>query len=185
MRRLYQRTKGISISSKWLSGSIVVTALAGLLAISVVTTLRAQQKPSESDTQEQNIDTYVDLLREDVQKQKVAITSQLMQLSPEQAAVFWPVYNDYAKELSALGDLRLRAIKEYAANYNSLSDEKATELAKLRLNYEERLLALKKKYFEKLSTALTPKLAARFFQIENQLLDILDLQVASSLPIVR
>jgi hypothetical protein len=162
-----------------------LSALAGLLAISAETTLRAQDKVSESDTQEQNIDTYADLLRQDVQKQKVAIVSQLMQLSPEQAAAFWPVYNEYATELKALGDLRVQGIKEYAANYNSLSDEKATELAKMRFEYEEKLVALKKKYFQRLSKALTPKLAARFFQIENQLLDVLDLQVASSLPIVQ
>ena len=171
--------------SKLLSRNITLWALAGLFAISAGPTLRAQQKPSESDTQEQNVDTYIGLLRQDVQKQKVAIVSQLMDLSPEQAAAFWPVYNEYAKELSALGDLRVQGIKEYAASYNSLSDEKATELAKMRFEYEERLLALKKKYFEKFSKALTPKLAARFFQIENQLLDVIDLQVASSLPVIQ
>jgi hypothetical protein len=173
------------VPSKLLSRNITLWALAGLFAISAGPTLRAQQKPSESDTQEQNVDTYIGLLRQDVQKQKVAIVSQLMDLSPEQAAAFWPVYNEYAKELSALGDLRVQGIKEYAASYNSLSDEKATELAKMRFEYEERLLALKKKYFEKFSKALTPKLAARFFQIENQLLDVIDLQVASSLPVIQ
>jgi hypothetical protein len=177
--------KGIFMSGKSLSRRSTVWALAGLVAISVGPSLQAQQKASESDTQEQNIDTYVNLLREDVEKQKVAITSQLMQLSPEQAATFWPIYNEYAKELSGLGDLRLRAIKEYAANYSSLSDEKATELVKMRFEYEEKLLALKKKYFEQLSKALTLKLAARFFQIENQLLDVIDLQVASNLPVIQ
>src|SRR5436853_7631586 len=170
------------MSGKSWSRRTTVGALAGLVAISVGLILQAQEKAPESDTQEQNVDTYANLLHEDVQKQKVAITSQLMQLSPEQAATFWPIYNEYAKELSALGDLRLRAIKEYAANYSSLSDEKVTELAKMRFEYEDRLLASKKKCFEKLSKALTVKLAARFFQIENQLLDVIDLQVASNLP---
>ena len=162
-----------------------MSAFLVLFAISAGYTFPAQQKVQESDTQEQNIDAYVGLLRQDVQKQKVAIISQLMDLSPEQAAAFWPIYNEYAKELSALGDLRVQGIKEYAANYNSLSDEKAAELANMRFQYEEKLLALKKKYFEKFSKALRPKLAARFFQIENQLLDVIDLQVASSLPIVQ
>lgn len=171
------------MTNKLLSRRIALRGFAGLCSIS--TMLRAQGKISESDTREQNIDAYADLLRQDVQKQKVAIVSQLMQLSPEQAAAFWPVYNEYAKELRSLGDLRYQGIKEYAANYGSLSDEKAAQLAKMRFDYEERLLALKKKYFEKFSKALKPKLAARFFQIENQLLDLLDLQVASSLPIVQ
>lgn len=157
----------------------------GLLAISAGSALRAQEKVSESDTQERNIDTYIGLLREDVQKQKVAIVSQLMQLSPEQAAAFWPVYNEYAKGLSELGDLRVRGIKEYVANYGSLSDEKATELANKRFDYEEKLIALKKKSFGDLSKAVGPKMAARFFQIENQLLDVVDLQVASSLPVIE
>lgn len=173
------------MTTKLLSRRITLAAFAVFLAIPAGSILSAQQKVSESDTRDQNLDTYADLLRQDVQKQKVAIVSQLMQLSPEQAAAFWPVYNDYAKELRILADLRLRGIKEYAANYGSLSEEKATELANMRFEYEGKLLALKKKYFEKLSKTLTPKLAARFFQIENQLLDILDLQVASSLPIVQ
>jgi hypothetical protein len=173
------------MSTKSLSQGITAIALAGLLALSVGPALRAQKKASQADTQDQNIDTYVDLLRQDVRKEKVAITSQLMQLSPEQAASFWPIYDDYAKELSALGDLRVKGIKEYAANYSSLSDKKATELANMRFDCEERLVALKKNYFEKFSKALTPKLAARFFQIENQLLDLIDLQVASSLPIIQ
>ncbi|HEY7306886.1 MAG TPA: hypothetical protein VH601_22360 [Bryobacteraceae bacterium] len=173
------------MATELLSRRIALGGLAGLLAIAGGPSLRAQEKASESDTQEQNIDTYIGLLRQDVQKQKVAIISQLMDLSPEQAAAFWPVYNEYAKELSALADLRVQGIKEYAANYKSLSDEKATELANMRFEYEERLVALKKKYFEKVGKALTPKLAARFFQVENQLLDVVDLQVASSLPVIE
>jgi hypothetical protein len=155
-----------------------------VFAVSSASNLAAQQKLSDQDTRDLNLDTYINLLREDVQKQKVAITSQMMQLSPEQAAAFWPVYNNYAKELSAVGELRVECLKEFAANYKSLSDDKATELARMHFEYEEKLLALKKKYFENFSKALTPKLAARFFQIENQLIDILDLQVASSLPII-
>jgi hypothetical protein len=173
------------VESKLLSRRIPLKALVSLFAVSAGPALRAQEKASASDTQELNIDTYADLMRQDIQKQKVAIVSQLMQLSPEQAAAFWPVYNEYAKELSAVGNLRVQGIKEYAANYKSLSDQKATELAGIRFDYEGKLLALKKKYFEKFSKTVTPKLAARFFQIENQLLDVIDLQVASSLPIIQ
>ena len=71
------------MQSKLLCRRITLWAWAGLFAISAGPTLRAQQKPSESDTQEQNLDTYIGLLRQDVQKQKVAIVSQLMDLSPE------------------------------------------------------------------------------------------------------
>ncbi len=162
-----------------------ITARMAVAFVAAVPAILSGAKASANDAQAQNIDAYVNLLRQDIQTQKVAITSQLMQLTPEQAATFWPVYFNYEKELAALGDLRMRAIKDYAANYTSLSDEKATELGNMRLDYEQRVVALKKKYFGQLSKALTPKVAARFFQIENQLLDILDLQIASNLPVVR
>lgn len=169
-----------------MTDKLLVRRMAGLaLLFMAATSVGYSQETSKSDSQMQNLDAYATLLRHDIQTQKVAITSQLMQLSPEQAGTFWSIYANYAKDLSGLGDLRLRGIKEYAANYTALSDQKATELANMRLEYETRIVALKKKYFEQLSKALTPKVAARFFQIENQLLDILDLQIASSLPIVQ
>jgi len=137
------------------------------------------------DSKAQNIDEYVALLRHDIRTQKVAITSQLMDLTPEQAAVFWPIYKDYSKELDRLGDLRVRGIREYGENYSSMTNDKAAQLAAMRIQFEEKMTALKKSYFGKFSKALNPKLAARFLQIENQLLDILDLQIASSLPIIE
>ena len=143
------------------------------------------QTLTEAEVQEQNVETYAELLRQDIKTQKVAITSQLMELSPEQASVFWAVYSDYDKDLTALGNERLQGVKEYAANYLNLTDEKADELVSRRLALEERLTALKKKYYERFKQALSPKMAAKFLQIENQLLAILDLQIASNLPIVQ
>ena len=66
-----------------------------------------------------------------------------------------------------------------------MTDEKADELIKRRLAYEEKLLGLKKKYYERIKEALSATLAARFVQVENQLLALVDLQVMASLPVVE
>jgi hypothetical protein len=156
----------------------------GLLLLGCVSMAQGQAV-SNSPEQEVNIDTYVNLLRQDVNSQKVAIISQLMQFTPEQAAAFWPVYTEYSKELAKIGDEKLAGIKEYAASYGSLTDEKANELAVKVLDLEGRRTAVKKTYYGKMKQAITPKMAARFLQIENQLLMIIDLQIAASLPIVE
>ena len=161
---------------------IVLTV--GLLLVAGVSALRGQVLPV-TETENQNIDTYIELLRHDIKQQKVAITSQLMELSAEQAVVFWPIYSEYEKELAALGSKRVDGIKDYAANYLTLTDQKADELANGRLALESQLIELKKKYYQRFKTALSAKMAAKFLQIENQLLSILDLQIASSLPIVE
>ena len=135
--------------------------------------------------EEQNIDAYVTLLRQDVQSQVVAIIGQMMQSTPEQAAVFWAVYAEYAKEMKGIGDIRVANIKDYAEHYGSITDRKAEELIAKALDFQTKRLELKRQYFPKFSQALTPKLAAKFFQVENQLQLVIDLRLSAQLPVVE
>lgn len=143
------------------------------------------QGPPKTDNEETNIQTYTELLRQDVRKQKVAIVGQLMSLTPEQAGKFWPIYQDYEKELTQLGDEKLAGIKQFAQNYGSFTNDVATGLIKKTLDLEARRVDLKRKTVERMSQALSPMLAGRFLQIENQLQFILDLQISASLPIAE
>jgi hypothetical protein len=143
-------------------------------------------KSAEStEAQQTNINAYVELLRSDVKTKKVAILSELMNFNDEQGAKFWPIYREYDLELQALNDKKLLGIRDYANNYDKMTDEKANELAKLALALEDQRNELKKKYYEKVREQLGGILAARFLQVENQMLMIVDLQIASSLPIVE
>jgi hypothetical protein len=145
----------------------------------------AQATSTAEKNREANLKAYIDLLRKDLKKDKVAILTELMQLDPEEASSFWPVYNEYDKALTKLADERVALIRMYAENYGSLTDQKVTEIALGMLDLEGRRNQLKKEYFQKISQALSPKVAARFLQIENQIEKLVDLQIASSLPIVE
>jgi hypothetical protein len=143
-------------------------------------------KPSAiDDTRETNIHAYVELLRSDLRTQKVAIITDIMQFSEAEDAKFWPVYREYETELSAVNDDRIALIKEYAEAYGNITDAIADRLALGALDLEARRHAVKAKYYERFKTALSPKTAARFLQVENQILLILDLQIAASLPIAQ
>ena len=76
-------------------------------------------------------------------------------------------------------------IQDYAANFTQVTDAVADRIATKALDLEARRSALKSKDYERVKAALSPKTAARFLQVENQLLMIIDLQIASSLPIVK
>lgn len=163
-------------------------ALALLSAPAAVaqTAAPAQTKAASADeTKSLNLHAYVELLRSDIRGQKVAIFTELMEFSEAEDKAFWPIYRDYDVELNKLNDERLGLIQEYAAAYPNVSDQAADKLALRALDLESRRTALKSKYYERFKAALTPKTAARFLQIENQLLMIIDLQIASSLPVVR
>jgi hypothetical protein len=148
-------------------------------------TVMAQAASTAEKNREANLKAYVDLLRKDLKKNKVAILTEMMELGPEEASNFWPVYNEYDKALTKLADERVALIRMYAENYASLTDQKVTEIALGMLDLEGQRNELKKEYFQKISQALSAKVAARFLQIENQIEKLVDLQIASSLPIVE
>lgn len=156
-----------------------------LALVCAAATAMAQQAPADQQNREANLKTYVDLLRKDVKKEKVAILTELMQLGPDDASKFWPLYNDYDKELTQLADERIAFIRMYAENYGSLADDKASQIVNGLLDVFSRRNALEKKYFQRMSQALGAKTAARFIQVEHQLLLITDLQISASLPVVE
>jgi hypothetical protein len=145
----------------------------------------AQDQPADNQNTEQNLKSYIDLLRHDLNKEKVAILTELMDLDSNEAAKFWPIYNEYTKTLHQLADERLALIRLYADNYATLTDEMATKIAVGAMDVEAKRIALRKEYFQKFSSALTAKDAARWLQIETQIEKLLDLQILASLPIVE
>src|SRR5271167_4440169 len=122
-------------------------------------------QPAASESQETNIRAYVELLSVDVRTKKTAIFTEIMQFNDQQAAKFWPIYNEYDVELQKLNDQKLAGIQEYAKNYGTMTDEKADELATLALELENKRNGLKKTYYEKVREQLGGIIAARFLQI--------------------
>jgi hypothetical protein len=162
--------------------SFGVLILAGtLMPMSAV----AQVLKSKSDAQDQNLRADIELLRSDVRADKAKIMAAMMQLDDKDAAVFWPIYREYESELAKLYDEKVTGIMDYADHYLEMTDAKADDLATRALQWEDQRTDLKKKYYERFKKALSPILAARFLQVENQLLMLVDLRVASSLPIVE
>ncbi len=148
--------------------------------------LHASQAPAAADaTRARNLQAYVELLRSDIRDQKVALISGMMQFSEEDDAKFWPVYREYEQELSSINDERLGLIREYASAYEQMTDQIANRLAHTALDLEARRNALKTKYYERLTAILPARTAARVLQVENQILLLLDLQIAAALPVIE
>lgn len=141
-------------------------------------------QPPATDAQKKNIQQYIELLRANVREEKSQIMGAVMQLDVSEAAKFWPLYEEYDGELTTLNNLRSENIQDYARSYTQMTDEKAEELIKRSLDYQKQRSELLGKYFERVKQSLGAITAARFLQIEHQLLLIIDLQIASSLPVV-
>lgn len=139
--------------------------------------------PTMTETQQKNVQEYIELLRSGVVHQKDEIMGAVMALDVDQSAKFWPIYNEYDGELAKLNDQMLVNMKEYASNYDSMTDAKADELVQGAQEYRKQRAELLAKYYGRVKESLGAVQAARFLQVEDQLLEIIDLQNASSLPI--
>jgi hypothetical protein len=157
-----------------------------VLAVIATGEMSAQQAAvTPAETKDTNLRAYVELLRSDVRAQKVAFITELMEFTDAEDKAFWPIYREYDVELSTINDERVSGIEEYARSYDNVTDALADKLATKALQLESRRTALKEKYYTRLKSALSPKTAARFLQVENQLLMIIDLQISAALPIVK
>jgi hypothetical protein len=133
----------------------------------------------------EDLDSYIELLRSDIKTDKMAMITEVMQFTEEEASVFWPVYREYQFELEKIGDENLAIIKEYAQNYQALTDDKAKDLIERGIDLRKDRLDLQKDYIKKFSKLITPSRAARWAQLENQIGLLVELQVVSEIPFVE
>ena len=145
----------------------------------------SQVQVNEEQTKMLNLSAYAELLRSDVQAQKIAILTEVMGFSESEDKAFWPIYRDYNTEMAKLGDERVALIEEYARNYSQMTDPVAQQIATHAMDLQKRRNAALEQCFTKVGTALSPKTALRFLQVEHQLLLIIDLQISASLPVVK
>ena len=129
--------------------------------------------------------SFIELLRSDVKAKKVEIITAGMALAEEDATVFWPIYRKYQYDLDLLNDELLALLKDYAQHYENLTSKKATALAGQIFTLQEKKLKLRKTYFEEFNKVLAPKIVARYVQLDNRLNLLLDLQLASRVPLAK
>jgi hypothetical protein len=137
----------------------------------------AQGKPADD----------MQVLLDKIKADKKLLVAKNMVLTESEAKSFWPVYEQYQKDLTAINRRIGKLIESYAADYraNTLTDEKAKKLTDEYVAIEKAEAALKESYVPKLSKVLPPKKAARYMQIENKIRAAVKYQLAGEIPFVQ
>ena len=108
-----------------------------------------------------------------------------MALDSDQAAKFWPIYKEYEAELDKVNDIRVANIQQYAKDYDNMTDTEADDLIHKAMDYHKQRSDLLAKYYERMKGELGAVTAARFVQVENQLLLLIDLEINAKLPVAQ
>lgn len=129
---------------------------------------------------------YVSSSRAQMREDKVLVINEAMNLDPTDPhnKAFWYEYYQYEAELKVVNDERVQLIRDYEFNYEKMNNQIADSLAERALVIHKKKLDLLAKYYEKVKKATTPIIAARFIQVEHQLGLILDIEIASQMPLL-
>ncbi len=127
----------------------------------------------------------IELTRQKIQTERQELVAVGMELTDEQAAVFWPVYREYRNELAPVGDRLVALILGYAERYESMTDDYAEQMLKDYLDIQSKELEIKKKYVNRFKRVLPAMLVARFYQIENKLDAVVAHDLARSVPVLQ
>jgi Na+-transporting NADH:ubiquinone oxidoreductase subunit NqrC len=131
-----------------------------------------------------NTNDEADLAREVIQAERRLAICRVMDLTPTEKAGFWPLYDEYAAKMDETADRMVALIREYSANYQNVSDEKALEMLNELLSIDMERMKIKSEYVKKFQAVLPGVKVARFFQAENKLDAQRDMNLAAQIPLV-
>ena len=154
---------------------IVTAWMAAVIAFP--TLAPAQDKPADN----------MQILREKLKADKKLVVAANMDLTESEAKGFWPVYEQYQKDLVAINQRIIKLVESYAADYraNTLTDEKAKKLTDEFVAIELAESNLKTSSVPKLRKVLPEKKVARYLQIENKIRAVVKYELAEKVPLVQ
>ena len=148
--------------------------LVAMLTFFIVPSM-AQEKPADN----------MELVREKINTDKKLFIAQNMKLTESEAKVFWPIYENYQKDLDKLIDKIAKLIGNYATNYQTMTEEAAKELTNGYLIVEEERVTLMKSFLPKFRKVLPEKKVARYYQLENKIDAVVNYGLAKQIPLVQ
>ena len=168
----------------------ILVAVSVLFVGNVTMLAQASQKPaaqgvSDADAQPHSLsDQDIEMLRADLRAQRKQIVAQNMNLTADEATKFWPIFEDYRKEAIKPNDARWAVIKDYAANYNTMTDAQAHDYIKRWAAVDEELIGLRLRYVAVFEKVISSKKTALWYQIDRRVDLLINLQLSAQIPLV-
>jgi hypothetical protein len=161
----------------------VLVAVSALLACNVSLFGQTHQTSSSGEPNSAS-DKDIEMLRQDLRSQRKQVVAQNMNLTADEATKFWPIFDQYRKEAIKPNDERWALIKEYAANYKTMTDAQAQDFMKRATAVDEQLLELRMKYIPVFEKVISPQKTALWYQIDRHIDLLINLQLAGIIPVV-
>ncbi|HXV61955.1 MAG TPA: hypothetical protein VEK15_14755 [Vicinamibacteria bacterium] len=157
------------------------------LALAVLLSTATMAAPQSAGQVQDQPASNMDILRDKLKADKKLLIAENLGLTEAQSAKFWPIYEEYQKELEGINQRLGQVIQSYATEYNAstLTDAKAKSLMEEALSIEEAEVTLKRKYLSRLDGIIPAMNAVRYLQMENKIRALIRFDLAANIPLVE
>jgi hypothetical protein len=125
------------------------------------------------------------MMRKDIRSQRKQIIAANMKLTALEAEKFWPVYEQYVSDLVKINGTKYALIKQYVETRGALTDTEAETAVNQWVGVDQSVAELRKRYIPIFRKVLSPRNTALFYQLDRRVQLLIDLQLASSLPMIE
>lgn len=132
-----------------------------------------------------SVEQEIQIARTMTEANRQAAVEASMELPPDAAAEFWPVYREYRDKVQVINDDLQTLIFKYAEDYLDLPGDEAYQLARDALTLQVKRDKLKRKYLTRFSRHVSKMDAARVIQMENKLDALGTALLADQIPLLQ
>lgn len=167
-----------------------IVCLVLILATTVFAGLAGAQEeamergPGETSKTPAEIRDEIEVLRADIDSVHKAVVANALEMTNQESEAFWPVFNEYQRELSRVKDKRAKLITDYVSNYGDITDEQAESMLKEFLDIDEAEIKVRKSYVGKFNEVLPSRKVVRLYQVENKLNAALTFELTKDIPLM-
>lgn len=103
-----------------------------------------------------------------VESIRIGFLTKRLNLTPEEAQQFWPIYNQYQNELTGLKQAQKESNRDTRRNFDVMSDQEVEEAVEGILQTKQQELDLFMRYHEQFKTILPIRKVAKLYKSEQE-----------------
>lgn len=137
--------------------TIILFLLALMLAGGQMTYAQRGERPERQQRDER---------KEAIEARRISYITRKLSLSPEDAKVFWPIYNEYTRKIDEISE-RYSEMRDAMPDPEDMTEEEAARYIEAEVKRFEESAALRREYTDKLLEAVSVKQVALLFHAER------------------
>ena len=155
-----------------------------ILTCAGVSAWAATRQPRQGATS-MSIEEVLAAYRTDLQTSRADVIRKNVTLTQDQAAKFWPMFERYQQEQSAIMDEQMRGIQAYITGIETMDDAAALGLIQAHLDRDASMAALRRHWLSEFQSVLPVKQAVRVIQIDRRISLAHQTEFTAQIPLVQ